>query len=45
MCGVFGALLAYVVHSDEVRCLRWRKSGIVFSAIMAVLVVAEMAIA
>lgn len=45
MCAVLAALLAYVVHGDEARGPRWRKTGIVFTAAMAVLAVVVMVVA
>ncbi|MEV6393590.1 hypothetical protein AB0M39_02220 [Streptomyces sp. NPDC051907] len=45
MCAVFAALVAYVVHRGEARGPRWRKTGIAFSATMAVIAVVEMVVA
>ncbi|MEU9272658.1 hypothetical protein AB0E04_45815 [Streptomyces sp. NPDC048251] len=45
MCAVLAALLAYVVHGDEARGPRWRKTGVVSTAAMAVLAVVVMVVA
>ncbi|MGY5099467.1 hypothetical protein [Streptomyces sp. 900105245] len=39
MCAVLAALVAYILHGDEGRGPRWRKTGGSFTAAMVILVI------